>query len=64
MPIYVYECPSCKRQIELVQKITDDTKVKCAKPGCIEKQIEMERIISTGTSFILKGSCWAKDGYK
>lgn len=71
MPIYEYRCPSCKDTKEIVRKITDlEEKPVCdacsdhpstCPDGCFV--MEMERVISS-TSFILKGSGWAKDGYK
>ena len=62
MPIYEYECPNCKRREEVTRKITDaEIKPNCSQRGCGEV---MERVISASTSFILKGSGWAKDGYK
>lgn len=64
MPVYVYECPRCGHDIELERRIRErKTKTICPKLGCREMQIEMERVVAP-SSFILKGSGWAKDGYQ
>ena len=59
MPTYVYECPKCKEKVEVVQSITNRVPPVCCKEDC---NIEMESVISPST-FVLKGSGWAKDGY-
>jgi putative FmdB family regulatory protein len=58
MPIYEYECVLCGHRIEELQSIkamplTDCP--KCGKPG-------LSRLISR-TSFSLKGTGWARQGY-
>lgn len=58
MPIYEYECDECGRFEEL-QKASDTPLEKCPKCGGKAK-----RVMSTGTSFILKGGGWAFDGYQ
>lgn len=60
MPIYVYECPKCKRVADWSAplELRDKIHPKCKK--C--KKFSMKRIIAP-SSFILKGSGWAKDGY-
>lgn len=58
MPTYVYECPQCKRSKEIFLKITEEPPVWCNM--CT---ILMSRVIQPST-FVLKGNCWAKDGYK
>jgi len=71
MPTYVYECP-VHGEFEVEQKITDPKLWGCPKEikdwlvpwrtaTCGEP---VERLIAGGTSFVLKGSGWAKDGYK
>ena len=57
MPIYEYRCKGCKKEFELLQKITDEPLATCPKCG---KQVK--RLISQ-TSFALKGGGWYKDGY-
>lgn len=60
MPTYEWECPKCHETIELWQSLADTNKPLCCREEC--GGIEMMRIISR-TSFQLKGSGWAKDGY-
>ena len=60
MPIYEYKCEACEHQWEELQKISDPKITKCEKCG----QETAKRLIGGGTSFILKGDCWAKDNYK
>lgn len=57
MPIYVYECQSCHKTDEVLQKFGDPPKKKC--PHCggkLQKKI-------TSSTFQLKGGGWYKDGY-
>lgn len=71
MPIYVYQCPSCKKTVEVIRKITDPEKAPTCEDceshpitcpdGCSDGP-EMERVITPST-FVLKGRGWAKDGY-
>jgi putative FmdB family regulatory protein len=57
MPIYDYKCPNCNQIIEVLRN--DDGLPQI----CEECQVEMERLISVGTSFTLKGRGWSKDSY-
>lgn len=59
MPTYVYACPKCKAEIELVQRQPDEP--MCCSDDC-NGSIRMEQVIVT-TSFVLKGKRWARDGY-
>jgi len=59
MPIYEYRCLKCDKEFELTVNYKDFYKVKYC-PNC--NSTDVERLISK-TSFILKGSCWANDGY-
>ncbi len=57
MPIYEYECQSCKRSFEYMQSISEPPKATCeACGGKLEKQI-------SPAGFILKGGGWYKDLY-
>lgn len=56
MPIYIYRCEG-GHLFEELQKISDKPIEKC--PKCNKKA---ERQMGA-TAFILKGTCWAKDGY-
>jgi putative FmdB family regulatory protein len=56
MPIYEYDCPRCGT-FEKSQKMSDpplSTHEECGQP--VERRISL-------TSFSLKGSGWASDGY-
>lgn len=57
MPIYEYRCQSCGKEMEFMQKITDEPIKTC--PGCGGK---LEKLISN-TSFILKGTGWYATDY-
>lgn len=58
MPVYDYKCLNCGQIIEVLRNIKDDSPQMCE-----ECQVEMERLISTGTSFTLKGRGWSEDSY-
>lgn len=58
MPIYVYECLACEKTQEQIQKFSDPP------PWCEECEEEMVKTFNnSGGAFVLKGSCWEKDGY-
>lgn len=59
MPTYEYRCRSCAHEFEVMQKITDAPVSECPRcSGAVEK------LISAGIGFILKGSggCMAQNG--
>jgi putative FmdB family regulatory protein len=58
MPVYEYECSSCRHRFEEWQKITDQPVKVC--PKC--KARKVQRLISQ-TSFQLKGGGWYGDLY-
>jgi len=58
MPTYEYRCASCSHEFEKVQSIKEDPEKRC--PRCERK--DAKRLISR-TSFTLKGSGWAAQGY-
>ena len=51
MPTYEYQCQKCKRRQEASQSITAKPLMKCAKCGG-----RLQRLISTGSGFLFKGS--------
>lgn len=59
MPNYEYQCPKCGT-FELFQSIKDEALKKC--PTCGSKKVE--RLISGGTGFVLKGSGFYQNDYK
>jgi len=57
MPIYEYECTSCRNVLEVFQRMTEDPLTTC--PDCsgpVKKLMSM-------SSFQLKGGGWYADGY-
>ncbi len=59
MPTYSYRCPSCGREYDRLQKMSDNTLVEC--PDCGTRG---ERQISAGIGFIFKGSGFYETDYK
>lgn len=57
MPIYAYECKSCGKQAEYIQKFSDEPKTECEHCGG-----PLEKLISA-PAFHLKGGGWYADGY-
>ena len=62
MPTYVYECPQCKKRFEFQLTVENRDKPPWHAHGSCDPITELKRIIAP-TSFILKGTGWAKDGY-
>ena len=59
MPFYEYECSSCGKQTEVLQKISDAPLKKC--PNCGKSALK--RLISAPV-FRLKGSGWYETDFK
>lgn len=59
MPIYEYECNSCKLIFEQIQKISDPPITNC--PDCHKNSVK--KLISA-TQFRLKGSGWYETDFK
>jgi putative FmdB family regulatory protein len=57
MPIYEYQCESCSRRFEVMQRMTEPLLSTCEVCGG-----EVRRLISQ-TSFVLKGSGWYVTDY-
>ena len=57
MPVYEYQCTKCKKEFEVLQKITDEPLSECSACGG-----ELKKLI-TNTSFVLKGSGWYVTDY-
>jgi len=57
MPIYEYKCHDCGKQIEKMQKVSDEPLTKCDSCGGT-----LEKIISL-SGFQLKGGGWYKTDY-
>ncbi len=58
MPVYEYECESCGKRFEVIQKFSDREVIACqfCKTGKIRK-------ILSPTAFVLKGSGWYATDY-
>ena len=59
MPTYEYQCQVCTTCFEVEKSIKDDSPESC--PKC--RVSGAKRLISSGTSFTLKGGGWAADNY-
>jgi putative FmdB family regulatory protein len=59
MPIYEYQCQSCDKRIEVLQKISDALKVDC--PSCGEAALKKK---VSAVAFRLKGSGWYETDFK
>lgn len=57
MPLYEYQCTSCKNTFEVRQKFSDAPATEC--PACGG---EVRKLISQ-SGFALKGGGWYGDGY-
>lgn len=57
MPIYEYKCQGCGKDLEVMQKITENPLEVCPSCGGM-----LQRLIST-TSFVLKGTGWYATDY-
>jgi putative FmdB family regulatory protein len=57
MPIYEYKCEGCGKDLEVMQRITEEPLGVC--PSCGG---QLQRLISS-TSFILKGTGWYATDY-
>jgi len=57
MPVYEYECKSCRKVFEVQQKMADKPLTSC--PEC---EGELTKLMSM-SSFQLKGGGWYADGY-
>ncbi len=58
MPIYEYRCDACESTFEVMARITAAPPDSCEKCG----DGPVHKLISQ-SSFLLKGSGWASDGY-
>ena len=59
MPTYRYRCPKCGYEYDKLQKITDDSPVKCPECGA-----RGERVITGGGGLLFKGSGFYATDYK
>ena len=59
MPIYEYQCDSCGKRIEALQKISDDPLKICSSCG----SASLRKLVSAA-SFRLKGKGWYETDFK
>lgn len=59
MPIYEYQCQSCGKELEVLQKISDDPLQNC--PHCGEPTLKKK---VTAAAFRLKGGGWYETDFK
>ena len=59
MPIYEYQCQSCDKQTEALQKISDELLIDC--PHCGEAALKKK---VSAVAFRLKGSGWYETDFK
>ncbi len=57
MPLYEYECTSCKERVEIIQRVSDPPQSHCPKCGA-----EMKKLISS-PAIQFKGSGFYKTDY-
>ncbi len=65
MPIYEFQCSLCSEIKEYIQKFNDPPP-DCGNPDCTNSDSTgkvMIRLVGA-TTFVLKGDCWERDGYK
>jgi putative FmdB family regulatory protein len=68
MPTFTYECSKCKRDFEVIQKVSDPELTLCVltvTDGSTVTKCDgsVRRVIAGSGGFILKGGGWYKDGY-
>ena len=59
MPIYEYQCDSCGKRIEALQKINDEPLIMCSACGS-----DSLRKLVSAASFRLKGKGWYETDFK
>ena len=59
MPIYQYQCGACHKEVEVLQKVSDDPLRDC--PECGEPSLKKK---VTAAAFRLKGGGWYETDFK
>ena len=59
MPIYEYQCQACHKELEALQKISDEPLLQC--PGCGEPSLKKK---ISAAAFRLKGGGWYETDFK
>lgn len=60
MPIYLYQCPVCEKEYEIIKGVASLTRQETC-PKC--ENVDLERIMARKSTFKLKGGGWFKDDY-
>lgn len=63
MPTYNFECTKCKNEEEKFISMNAYMKSKRNPLKCSECKGDLKSIVSSGSTFVLKGGNWASDGY-
>ena len=59
MPIYEYQCQNCSKELEVLQKISEDPLQEC--PDCGEPALKKK---ISAAAFRLKGGGWYETDFK
>lgn len=59
MPIYEFKCEKCGQPKDVVTRRMSE---EVETPKCTECLIPMKKVVSSGTTFQLKGSGWTPKG--
>jgi putative FmdB family regulatory protein len=59
MPIYEYQCQACHKELEALQKISDEPLLEC--PDCGEPSLKKK---ISAAAFRLKGAGWYETDFK
>ncbi len=60
MPMYEYRCEACEKNMEIVQKFSDEPLKDCPECG----STKFAKVPSFSSSFTLKGTGWYVTDYK
>lgn len=53
MPIYTYQCPSCKKEVDKIHGVQENITFVCN-----DCTVQLEKVIAGGQSFKGKGPGW------
>ena len=62
MAIYIYRCSVCKKEKEMIHKMSENPHVVCENSECINFGEPISRVLQP-TKHIIKGYYTAKTGY-
>lgn len=66
MPFYTYKCPSCNKELELLQSMNEPPPIceRCVIASCGVYIPEMERVFKSNSKPQFKGSGFYETDYK